>query len=216
HYAPFITVNPSIAAQQALVSQSTYFVNFAGVPYVPANVSAVLDDREQNATAQQIDGIDLTAQDTWPLLGGELDALASGTWLRIQQRTVPAAPEVELTGTVFNPPRFKSRASVTWRRGAWSTTAAFNYVGRETDNTGTVAIPVSSWSTVDAQLSYAVPSSVPRVLRGFRASLSVQNLFDRAPPHLAVGSTTYPGLSYDSTNASALGRFVSADLTKSW
>nr|WP_156133365.1 hypothetical protein [Massilia sp. JS1662] len=42
-------------------------------------------------------------------------------------------------------------------------------------------------------------------------ALSAQNLFDRAPQVVLNGTS-----SWDSQNASAIGRFVSIPLTKSW
>ena len=69
---------------------------------------------------------------------------------------------------------------------------------------------VSSWSTVDAQLGCASPEG------GIRVALSVQNLLDRRPPYVDAAATGLSGLSFDSINTSALGRFVSLRVTKTW
>ena len=49
--------------------------------------------------------------------------------------------------------------------------------------------------------------------RGFEATLTVDNVFDKDPPH-------YPsslfGILYDTANATALGRYVSLQLLKQW
>ncbi len=215
-YAPFVTASPSAAEQQALIAQADTFSNYTSGQYEPANVSSIIHDNYQNATAQKIHGVDLTARDAWPLPVGRIEATAGATWLTILQRTISTAPETELTGTLFNPPKLKARASVTWRWGGLGFTGILNYVDGEMDNTGSTTYPVASWSTVDAQLSYAFDPSVRGVFHSVKASLSVQNLLDRYPPHIAAASTEYPALSYDFTNTSPLGRFVSAYIAKSW
>jgi iron complex outermembrane recepter protein len=215
-YAPFTVVDPTPAAQQTLISQSTFFTNFSGAPYDPATVAYYLDDEYTNATVQRVHGVDLAVQDGWPVLGGDLSMAASGAWLTLLQRTVSGVPQVRLSGTIFNPPNFKGRATATWRRAGWALTAALNYVSPEWDDSNPPQVRVASWSTVDAQVSYGFDALAPGWLRGLKASLAVENVFDRAPPFVASTSTTYPGLGYDSTNASPLGRFVSVYLSKSW
>ncbi len=215
-YSAFVVENPTPAEQQALIAQSALFYNFSGGPYDPADVSAVLDNAYQNATIQRIHGVDLTAQDTWPVLGGDVSVVANGAWLTLLQRTISTEPETVISGTIFNPPSFKGRVSVTWRRGGWDFTSALNYVDGEWDNSGTPAVRVGSWDTVDAQLSYDFDSAGLRMLRGLKASLFVQNLLNRYPPFVAASSTTYPGLGYDSTNASPFGRFIGVYVAKRW
>jgi iron complex outermembrane recepter protein len=215
-YAAFVTRNPTPAQQEALVASSLYFSNFTGEPYDPANVSAIVNNSYQNATLQRIHGVDLDASDRWPLLGGDLSARANAAWLTLRQQTISTEPAELISGTIFNPPDFKARASATWQRAGWGFTAAFNYVNSELNNANTPAFPVGSWSTVDVQVSYAFRTSEVWALRGLKASISVQNIFNRYPPFVAASATTYPGLGYDSTNASPFGRFISAYLSKSW
>lgn len=215
-YAAFVTRNPSPAQQQALVSSSLYFANFTGAPYDPANVSAVVYNSYQNATRQRIHGVELMARGRWPVFGGDLSARANAAWLTLWQQTIGTEPAELISGTIFNPPSFKGRGSVTWRRAGWGLTAAVNYVGSELDDANQAAFPVGSWSTVDIQVSYAFGTSASWPIRGLKASLSVQNLLDRDPPFVAASATTFPGLGYDSTNASPFGRFISAYISKSW
>jgi len=49
---------------------------------------------------------------------------------------------------------------------------------------------------------------------GIEIALSAQNLFDQAPPSYAATSPADPA--YDSTNYSAIGRFVSLSISKKW
>ena len=74
----------------------------------------------------------------------------------------------------------------------------------------TAAQPIDAWTTFDLNLSYTFN---PR--RGWLDqavfSLSVSNLFDRAPPQTpSRGSSQISG--YDPANASPLGRFVAIEL----
>jgi len=48
------------------------------------------------------------------------------------------------------------------------------------------------------------------------ARLSVLNAFDRDPPRIAGGAGSINGVHYDVGNASALGRFVSVEVRKTW
>jgi hypothetical protein len=63
-------------------------------------------------------------------------------------------------------------------------------------------------TTVDMTLIYA-PSAILG-LHGVELSLSVLNLFNEAPPNLAPIAPIV--VSYDSTNYSAVGRFVTASI----
>lgn len=215
-YAPFITRNPTAAEQAALVAQSTFFQNQSAAPYNPGDIIAVANDAYQNATSQHIRGVDLRIRGRFPALLGRMSVTANGAWLTLRQQTISTEPAGLLSGTIFNPPSFKGRVMVSWMRAGWSATAADDYTSAEWDDSNTPAIRVGSLNTVNVQLSYAFGPSSNAITRGLRISLSAQNLFDRYPPFVAGSSTTYPGLGYDSTNASPFGRFVSAYVSKSW
>jgi iron complex outermembrane recepter protein len=90
-----------------------------------------------------------------------------------------------------------------------------NYVDGETDTTSAPTAHIASWTTFDAQLAYT-PDVDWGPVKGLRAAISVQNLMDRSPPRIALGDTSYYGIGFDSTNASALGRFISGSLSVRW
>ena len=216
NYAPFVITNPSAAQQATLIAAASFFANYSGMPYDSANVAYFLNDADQNASVQQIHGVNLVVQDQWPLFGGNLAVNVNGAWLSLKQQDTSSAPLARLSGTIFNPPDFKGLATATWRGNGWSITGTFNYVSPEWDNSAVPRVRVASWSTVDTRVSYDFDASSVWWLHGVKAGLAVQNLFDRNPPRVAASSTEYPGIGYDSTNASALGRFVSVDLSKHW
>jgi iron complex outermembrane receptor protein len=63
-------------------------------------------------------------------------------------------------------------------------------------------------------LGYRLPFTSGR-LSGVRVALSVTNLFDQAPPYVDY-VTPLSVIGFDSDNASAIGRFVALELTKTW
>jgi iron complex outermembrane recepter protein len=215
-YAPFVTLNPSPALQAALVARSNLFTNLTGTTYDPASVVALFDDQYQNAAEQHASGFDLTGDYRVHSSFGDFDLTANAAWLKLTEAFTPTSPETTLSGTIFNPPRFKARLGATWQRGSWSAASFVNYVSTEIDNTNFEApVNVASWTTVDAQWTYAVPSS-SGFLHGIHISASVQNLFNRNPPPVNGASTFIESVGYDSTNSSPLGRFGSLTLRKDW
>jgi iron complex outermembrane recepter protein len=215
-YAPFVSLNPSAATIAALYARSNYFFDFANGPYDPAKVVAIVYDESQNVSAQNVHGVDLTTDYRFhPSSLGDIDLSLNATWLSLSEVLAQGAPPVTLSGTVFNPPRFKSRLGLTWQHSAWSAAGFVNYVSSEIDNTTSIPKGISSWTTVDAQLTYS-PANWGSVFHGLHISAAVQNLLNRDPPPVAGTTTNIDNLHYDSTNASALGRFLSLTIRKDW
>jgi outer membrane receptor protein involved in Fe transport len=216
-YAPFVIRNPSAALQSALFNApDTLIYNFVGGAYDPRNVIALIKGQYQNAAGQQAHGVDLNGHYGWRVFFGDLDVSINATWLTLAQLLTPTSPEETISGTVFYPPKFRSRLGITWQRGAWSAASFVNYVSKETDNTNTsLPVGVASWTTVDAQIKYEM-SNWGGFFRGMGIRVASQNLFNRNPPALGANSTFPPSIGYDSTNASPLGRFVSVTLRKDW
>lgn len=69
-------------------------------------------------------------------------------------------------------------------------------------------VQVDSWTTYDLTASYVFEGGLAD---GVRVSVNAINVFDEDPP-VAINGT----FSWDSQNASALGRFVSFEISKSW
>ena len=72
----------------------------------------------------------------------------------------------------------------------------------------------ASFTTVDVALRYATDRR-DDAWSGMEFALSVDNAFDRDPPLYQVGSPLYAA-PYDSTNYSAIGRFLSLSVSKHW
>jgi iron complex outermembrane receptor protein len=214
-YAPFVSLNPSAATTAALYAGANYFANYANGPYDAAKVVSIVYDEFQNVSAQSVHGVDLTTDYRFHPPLGDIDLSLNAAWLSLSEVLAQGSAPVTLSGTVFNPPRFKSRLGLTWQHSAWSAAGFVNYVSSEIDNTYSVPTGISSWTTLDAQLTYS-PKNWGSIFRGSHISAAVQNLLNRDPPPVA-GLTTYiDNLHYDSTNASALGRFLSLTIRKDW
>ena len=65
-------------------------------------------------------------------------------------------------------------------------------------------------TTFDLSLGYTLSSS-SRWIDGVKAQISINNLFNRRPPHLRPAAYAEP---YDSTNYSPVGRFVALSLSQ--
>lgn len=212
--APFVILNPSPALQQQLIAAAgSNFGDPFGL-YDPANVVAYIDRRPQNVTVQEVKGIDGRISYVMNTDLGAFDLSLDGSYLRIDQIFTPVAPEQTITGTIFNPPRFRSRAGAAWTRGEWSVAGFVNYLSSESNTTQPGTPRISSWTTVDGQISYDSDQE-SGWLSGVRMSFAVQNLLDKDPP-FAQFDAQRVGINYDSANTTPLGRFVRAEVRKSW
>jgi hypothetical protein len=145
---------------------------------------------------------------------GTLDVTLNGAYLDLQQKLTELTPIQQLSGTIYYPPKFRARAGASWEHSGWTASAFINHADSETDVNLTPSVAISSWTTVDAQVAYRFDNE--SWLNNTRVTLSAQNLLDRDPPFVNGTGTSFPGLHFDSTNASPLGRFVSVQLLKSW
>lgn len=215
---------PSADYLEALLRSPTQFHNNLGVPYDPAKVVGVFMVNQRNATEQDIRGVDLGGSYDWDAGAGYFSAFADMSWLDIRQVDTPGSPWRDLSGYIYFPAKRKLRAGLSWNQGGWSATGTLNHVSGSLDNTGAFIsgavnrdVPVGSWTTLDAQISYDTGDGAG-LIHGLRVSLAARNLLDRDPPAV-TGSSGGPlsrGLGFDPQNASALGRFLSLSLSKRW
>jgi len=99
----------------------------------------------------------------------------------------------------------------TWTLGGFAATGFVNYISGETDSGVIPYVAVSSWTTADLNLAYRFEHPGAH-WSGLEAALSISNLFDQDPPIARGASALLPGINFDSTNASAVGRFVALTL----
>ncbi|VFR27374.1 TonB-dependent receptor [plant metagenome] len=211
-YGSFVDYSPSIEEQAELLASTEAFYNWAGAAYDPSKVVATLYTQYQNASRQRTKGLDLSGAYRIDLGPGGLTLRGSATWLdSVQQYSVAESP-FDLSGTLFNPAKVVGRAGAVWTQGGLSSSLFANYIGgvkdAVNDDKG------ASFTTFDATLRY---TTGPRGdgWADLELGLSVQNLLDRAPPLYSPSLAAY-AVPYDSTNYSAIGRYVSVSLSKHW
>jgi iron complex outermembrane receptor protein len=210
---PFITRNPSESAVAAILAGSQVY-NEVGPGFDPASIAAIVDDRNQNFSRQTASGADFIAKYHQETTFGGFEYSANIAYLNMRQRYTELTPVQQLSGTVFNPPRVRSRVGVMWEKVGWNAAAFMNYVGSSQDPDQTPIQEIASWTTVDFHLGYAF--NVQSNGGGTRLSLTLQNLTDRRPPFVNAAQSGLPGINFDSTNASALGRFIGVGVTQRW
>lgn len=223
-YSQLIIRNPSVPEVNQYIA-----IGNLGMPFLafnpdftintnfnPASINVIVDLRTRNLSIVNTRGVDFGLQQAFKFDHGSVDLGLNGTYmLERQQQTTAASAPFDSVSTIYNPPKLRFRASAGWRYWAWSTNLFVNYVGHYDDNRLVPQVPVSSWTTLDAQIAYEFGAGArTAMLSGLALSISVQNLLNKDPPQTAVLSPYDPG--FDSTNANPLGRFIAAQLAKKW
>jgi len=210
-YADFVDYDPTEAAQATALANASNFYNYVGTPYDASKVVAIVDGRYINAARQRIRGADLSGSYQFDFGVSRLTVRGSASWLDSTQALTAAQGPYDLAGTLFNPARVNSRIGAVWQQGGFTASLFGNYKSGVTDTVD--GKKGASFTTFDAMLRYDT-SVREDAWSNLVLELSVQNMLDRAPPLYAPISPTYPP--YDSTNYSAVGRFVSLSVSKHW
>ncbi|WP_296614667.1 TonB-dependent receptor [Sphingomonas sp.] len=214
----FLDRNPSAAEVMRILSEAPLANNtglLTGIthPVTPDNVAAIYRSYPQNHAITQNSGLDFSATQNFTLGAWAIDSAFTGTYL-IKNRTQPGpnTPFTDFLNITFNPPRFRARASVDATHNRVSVGTAANFINSYTNNLTAPVSRVHSWLTVDLNARYAFGRRDNDSER-WAISLNVVNLFDRRPP-VVSGEYGRFGVAfdYDSANASARGRVVSAQL----
>ncbi|UJY93127.2 TonB-dependent receptor plug domain-containing protein [Xanthomonas arboricola] len=211
-YAPFVDRTPTPQAQADVIALASRFSNFAGVAYDPSRVAAIIYTQYANVAQQDIEGLDLSGSYQVALARGTLTLRGSASWLDSTQQTLPAQPTFDLSGTLFNPPKLSSRVGAVWKQGGLTASLFGNYRGGVRNRAD--GLESASFTTFDMALRYATGARRD-AWAGLEFGASVDNAFDRDPPLYRVTSPLYVA-PYDSTNYSAIGRFVSVSVSKHW
>ncbi|GGZ32408.1 TonB-dependent receptor plug domain-containing protein [Asticcacaulis endophyticus] len=209
-YATFVIMNPTAQEQATSMASLTgggQFYNFSGGSYSVGRTLAILKDRWVNASNQQISGFDVRANQRLTFATGVLDASVSITDMTINQATLPGNPAQTLTGTLFYPPSTRIVSALTWEGPRWRIGSTVNYISDAIDTGVTPNARIASWTTVDLIAGWRLRGDHRTELQ-----LAVTNLFDRDPPIARGAAANYPGLYYDGTTASPVGRFIAVTL----
>jgi outer membrane receptor protein involved in Fe transport len=214
-YAQFVTLNPSPAQLSDIVANAGGgFVNASSGAYDPGAVIGVLDSRYANAARQTIQGIDLQASYAFDLdRYGSLTAVAAATYLSSEQTLIPGQPTIDLSGTIFNPPKVRGSLGFTWQIDRLTFSPQALYSGSLTDNRLLPNVRIDDQVTFNLTGRYDIPTAIAG-LAGLTLSASVLNITNEAPEPIAT--TAIYNTPYESTNYSPIGRFVGVSLTGRW
>jgi iron complex outermembrane recepter protein len=221
---PYFQRNPSLAQVEALLNNpDNPLSNYAGgnytpAPYTPSDIKAIGNLGIVNAASTRIRGVDLTPR----YLGAETPYgrfhadLNASYFIKYEQNVTPASPIRTIDNTFGNPLRFRAKANLGWDKNGWAANARVNFANAYTNTASPTCPdscqPISSWTTVDLGLSYAVPATLDIPwLSGIRFAVIVNNVFNRYPP---VANTVSPNYGYDVINANPLLRSFSLTFTK--
>lgn len=210
-YAKFVDYNPTEAAQAAALANASNFYDYVGAPYDANKVVAIVDGRYVNAARQRIKGVDLSGSYRANLGAGRLTVRGSASWLGSTRSLTTAQSPYDLAGTLFYPARISSRIGTIWQQHGFTASLFGNYKSGVTNTAD--GRKGASFTTFDTTLRYDTGVR-DDAWSNLAFELSAQNLLNRAPPLYVV--TSLINAPYDSTNYSAVGRFLSLSVSKHW
>lgn len=215
NYKDLIVLNPTLAQINAAIADaSTPLSNFAGVPYDPSKVVAIVDARYQNAARQRIEGVDVAG--SYRIEAGSAGTITlnlAGTYLLSHQQLIAGAAETELSGIIFNPPKVRGRAGIVWQIDRFSLAPQAIYSGPLTDNRLATHVRIPGQVTFNVTARYTIATGALG-FKGLDLSASMMNIANTDPAKIAV--TTVYNAPYESTNYNPIGRFLSFSITGRW
>ena len=208
-YASLVSFDPGVSDQQMLASGASLGLqNGTGATYNPSTVVAIVDARDRNISQQTFQGVDASLGYRYSIgQGRSLDLDLAGTWITSEQQVLAGLPFVALAGTLFNPPKFKARLGLSYASKDLTLSAFGNLTSRLTDLRTAAIYSVHGLATCDLSAQF-------RAAGGWTLSATIDNVFDQKPETIVTASPY--DTAYDSTNFSAIGRFLSLSLSKSW
>ncbi len=181
-----------------------------------AQVSMIFDARNRNISATKISGIQGSVTYNADVGYGAIGLSSSFNYIdKFADTLAPGAPSITRVGTIFSPPRFKSRTGLEWNYSRFGANLYWNYASSYRDTrVSSDIIDVRANNTFDIGLTYDLSSSGAGPLSNTRLVVNVANVLNSNPPRIA-GSYFSPAR-WDSTNASIIGRFASIELVTKW
>ena len=212
-FSPYVTrVSPGTSAvdRARVIALITSPGSVIPSVFPPEFFRAVLDARLVNAASVHVRGIDLLASGSFAVGKGRGSLQVNASHLiDFKRQITPNAAEIERVGTIGNPPAWRVRGTAGYDAGTFGISLTANHVAGYVDDISRPARPVSSWTTLDAQLRLQ-----PKIFGrdGLTLAFNVQNLFDQDPPFVDQLS----GVGYGAASADPLGRTLSLQVVKRW
>jgi iron complex outermembrane receptor protein len=120
-----------------------------------------------------------------------------------------SAPVLNQLNTIFNPLRFKARASAGWTGGPVQLNAFVNYLNSYTNNLATPVQKVDAYASVDLRAAYRFGGE-----NGFVVAVDARNAFDKAPPFVNIAQSANGGGGFDPTLTNPVGRIIGISVDK--
>lgn len=188
-------------------------------------IQGILDSRFLNLGRSKTDGLDIDV--SWTGMAGEVGLNASATVNVVfhnDEVVAPGAPSVSRLGYLGDPPnplKWRGRANIGASYRGFTTTLFGNYAGSFINDQNLIAptnadgpdVKIPAYTTFDLNVGYSTDfeGRESGFLKGFRASVTVLNLFDRDPQRVLNKEGYFlPGRS------NPFGRTVSVQLTGSF
>lgn len=192
---------------------------FGGPILNPCSINVVTDGRYTNLAATRQDGIDIQLNYSTSSSIGMFNV--SGAVTKIfnhDEQVVSGLPYRDRLGFYSTPVEWRGRGSVSWMKDNFSASIFANYTGSYTNDQpitiGGVRQPeakVGSWTTFDLNLGYQTDLGGNDIVKGIRASINLQNVFDRDPPIVLTS-----GSAFNAQYSNPFGRTWTLQLTTSF
>lgn len=211
---------PAAARVQQLVAQGVTLAGGSFPGGSPANVTLFVDGRSQNLGVSITRGIDFTA--SWRTQLGSDDDLSfniAGTYLTdYRVALTPTAPLLDRLNFIFNPLKFRARASVTWDHGPLSVRILANHVNGYFNNLTAAGQNVDSYTPIELNLTYRIGdrNATGFFDKGMAISFEVRNVFDVDPPYVNLAPSSNGSGGYDASASDPIGRLFAVSLRKAF
>ena len=212
-WSPVITRNPSRVQIDAICNRPDYQGSVSAC--LASSPAAIIDGRLANLASTTTTGLDLQAGDYFSSSWGRIDVGVIGTYVfKFDQAVTATSPAVDIVNTITDPLAERLRGTIEWNREAPDGpgpgfSLAVNYTGGYKNPGSTLVPKVSAWTTLDARLVYRTRPG-DGWLDGTELSVNAVNVLNHSPPFV---DDLY---GYDVYNVQAIGRVISADISKRW
>ncbi len=184
-----------------------------------ANTTIFVDGRNQNLGRSVTTGYDAQAN-------YRLRTESSGTWTinvngtlltNYETSITAAAPMLDKLNQIFNPLRFRARASVAWDKGPFRNQVTVSRTGGYTNTSVTPFQSVMPYTPIDYAFTWNLGDSKSGSwLEGVTLAADVRNVFNINPPYVNLAPNGNGSGGYDATAANPIGRQYGLAIRKKW
>lgn len=211
----FVQLAPTTTQVNAIIAGLPQAItNATGAPFDPAQVGAIIDESLRNGSRDRVRGVDLSADYRLDLSAQDkLQLTATGSYLDDDRQLIPGQATIDNSGVIFTAPHWRGRGGADWDHGNVQIGGYINYTGMVRDNRLASIGTIRAFATVDVSAGFHTNAG-GTLTSGLEVRLSALNLFNRRPQRIFTSDPTF--IPFDSTNQSAVGRFVSLSVSKAW